>query len=68
MLLFALGGGVSFYQGIVRIASPRALENTQIIYIGLGLSAVFEGYSWWVSKQAFQKIKGTLSYWQAVRR
>ncbi len=67
-LLFALGGGISFYQGIVRIAAPRALENTQIIYIVLGLSAVFEGYSWWVSKQAFRTVKGRLSYWQAVRR
>ena len=68
VLLFALGAGVSFYQGIVRIAAPQALENTQIIYIVLGLSAVFEGYSWWVSMQAFRKVKGRLSYWQAVRR
>src|SRR5438876_10617362 len=35
VLLFALGAGVSFYQGIVRIAEPKSLENTQIIYIVL---------------------------------
>src|SRR5256885_6120851 len=58
VLLFALGAGVSFYQGIVRIAALRALEITQIIYIVLGLSAVFEGYSWWVSNQAFRTVKG----------
>ena len=61
VLLFALGAGVSIYQGLVRIAAPRALENTQIIYIVLGLSAVFEGYSCWVSMQAFRKVKGRLS-------
>jgi hypothetical protein len=31
VLLFALGAGVSFYQGIVRIAAPKTLENMQII-------------------------------------
>src|SRR3984893_11734987 len=68
VLLFALGAGVSLYQGIVRIAAPKALENTQIIYIVLGLSAVFEGYSWWVSMQAFRKVKGRLNHWQSLRR
>jgi cation diffusion facilitator family transporter len=68
VLLFALGAGVSIYQGITRIMAPRAIENTRVIYIVLALSAVFEGYSWWVSKQAFRKVKGRLSYWKAVRR
>lgn len=46
LLLFALGAGVSVYEGITHIAAPSKIENIVVNYIVLALSAAFEGTSW----------------------
>jgi cation diffusion facilitator family transporter len=68
VLLFALGAGVSTYQGIARIRAPEPVEHLALNYIVLGLSFVFEGASWRVSQRAFAAAKGELGWWEAVRR
>jgi len=68
VLLFALGAGVSIYQGISRIRAPEPIEHLALNYIVLGLSFVFEGVSWRVSQRAFAAAKGELGWWEAVRR
>ena len=68
VLLFALGAGVSTYQGIARIRAPEPVEHLGLNYIVLGLSFVFEGVSWRVSQRAFAAAKGELGWWEAVRR
>jgi len=54
VLLFALGAGVSVYQGVMRIQQPATIENATINYVVLALSFVFEGASWHVSHRAFR--------------
>jgi cation diffusion facilitator family transporter len=68
LLLFALGAGVSIYQGVQRVIAPSPIENATVNYVVLGLSFVFEGCSWWVANRAFRQAKGELGYWEAVRR
>src|SRR5262245_3561401 len=41
LLVFALGAGVSFYEGIVHIRNPKPIENPTITYVVLALSFVF---------------------------
>jgi cation diffusion facilitator family transporter len=68
VLLFALGAGVSIYQGVLHVLAPAPIDNASVNYVVLALSFVFEGVSWRVALRAFRAAKGDLGYWQAVRR
>ena len=67
LLVFSLGAGVSFYQGLVHIRTPEPIEHATVNYVVLGLSLLFEGGSWWVALKAFRAEKGSLGYLEAVR-
>jgi divalent metal cation (Fe/Co/Zn/Cd) transporter len=42
LLVFALGAGVSFYEGVVHMRRPEPVENPAVNYVVLGLSFLFE--------------------------
>ncbi|MBS0249589.1 MAG: cation diffusion facilitator family transporter [Proteobacteria bacterium] len=67
LLLFAIGAGVSIYEGIDHIIEPSPISNPAVNYIVLALSAVFEGASWWIALKRFGKLKGRRGYWETVR-
>ncbi len=66
--VFSLGGGLSIYHGIDALRHPEPLQDPMWNYIVLGVSALFEGYSWNVSRRELNKVRkpGT-SLWQTVR-
>jgi len=68
ILIFALGAGVSIYEGIHHVIKPQAVTNPLINYIVLGLAIVFEGGSWFFALKAFTKAKGKWGYIEAVQR
>jgi cation diffusion facilitator family transporter len=68
LLLFALGAGVSIFEGVLHIAAPVPIMNVEVNYIVLVLSFVFEGSTWYVALRAFRKGKGHLGYLEAIRR
>jgi cation diffusion facilitator family transporter len=69
LLLFTLGAGVTFYEGVHHIANPREIVDPRVNYIVLALSAVFEGTSWYVALAEFRKAKvDDDGYLEAVRR
>lgn len=68
LLVFALGAGVSFYEGVIHIMDPEEISNPTINFVVLGLSIVFEGSSWYVALREFRKTKGDLGYFEAVRK
>jgi cation diffusion facilitator family transporter len=68
LLLFALGAGVAFYEGVTHILDPEPVQNPAVTYVVIGLSALFEGGSWWVALKEFRRNKGRLGYLAAVRR
>ena len=43
ILIFAVGAGISVYEGFHQILSPTAILNSTINYIVLGLAMIFEG-------------------------
>lgn len=66
LLVFALGAGVSIYEGIVHILRPEPIEDPIVNYVVLGLSIVFEGASCLVALKEFRARKGSLGYLEAV--
>lgn len=66
--VFSLGGGLSIYHGIDALENPPPLEDPTWNYVVLGVAALFEGYSWNVSRKALNAVrKPGATLWQAVR-
>src|SRR6266481_5591705 len=68
LLIFALGAGVSAYEGFNRIVVPQPIERPRVIFAVLAASLAFEGTSWWISMRAFGAAKRNLGWWEAFRR
>jgi len=66
LLIFALGAGVSAYEGIRHLSHPEPIEKPIVSYVVLGLSFLFEGGSWIVAFRSFSKAKGDLNWWKAI--
>ena len=61
VMIFALGGGVSIYEGVHRIASitpETTLGNPTLNYIIIAISAVIEGISLSVALREFNAARG----------
>src|SRR5947199_6355449 len=67
ILIFALGAGVSLYQGISHVIAPVPISNSIVNYVVLGLAFVFEGISWGVAMKEFHSAKGKRGYFEGVR-
>jgi len=68
ILIFAVGAGVSIYEGVHRILHPSAIENVMVNYIVLGLAIIFEGAAWLFALKEFKQQKGKWGYVEAVKR
>jgi cation diffusion facilitator family transporter len=68
LLVFALGAGVSFYQGVHHLLYPAEVEHPLINYIVLAFAAIFEAGSWLVAFREFRAKAGSRGYVEAVRR
>ncbi len=68
ILIFAVGAGVSLYEGVHHLQHPEPIENVNLTYLVLGLSMLFEGVAWFMALKEFNQIKGRRSYLQEVRR
>ena len=66
LLIFALGAGVSIYEGIAHIQHPELIVDPAINYAVYAASAVFEGVSWWFGWSAFQRVRGDKTILGAV--
>lgn len=67
VLIFAMGGGISIYEGVHHLRHPGEQGDPLVNYIVLGLAFAFEGAAWWVAFREFRKLKGARGYLQAVR-
>ena len=68
ILIFAVGAGVSLYQGIHHIQHPQVIQNPMVNYVVLGLAMIFEGAAWYFALTEFTKAKGKWGYIEAVQR
>ena len=68
ILIFALGGGISIYEGIQHLKHPSPMENPMINYVVLGFAMLFEGGAWYFALKEFSRAKGKWGYIEAVQR
>jgi cation diffusion facilitator family transporter len=68
LLMFMLGAGITFYEGVNHILDPHPIVDPVVSYIVLACSAVFEGATWFIALREFRKAKGDLGYYEALRR
>lgn len=67
ILLFGLGGGMSFYEGIKHIQHPAELGDPTWNYIVLAIAFIAEGSAWFVAMKEFKKEKGSKKFWPAFK-
>jgi cation diffusion facilitator family transporter len=67
ILIFALGGGISVYEGIQHLRHPEVITSPMINYIVLGLAMLFEGAAWYFAFREFSRVKGRHGYIEAVQ-
>lgn len=67
LFIFAVGGGMSIYEGVNHLFVPEPLTDPLWNYIVLALAVIFEGYSWYIALQGFLATKGEENFWQAIR-
>lgn len=67
ILIFAVGSGVSIYEGVQKVIHPHPVTDPYIAYIVLSLAMVFEAVAWWIAYKEFNKVRGKRSFLKAVR-
>lgn len=68
ILIFALGSGISIYEGIDHLKDPKPVTSPYINYLVLTFALIFEGIAWFLAFKEFSKQKGKLGYFEAVRK
>jgi len=68
ILIFAVGAGVSIYEGWLHIADPEPLRDPTVNYVVLAIAALLEGTSWTIAVREFDGKRGASSWWQSIRR
>ncbi len=68
ILIFAVGAGISIYEGWTHIAAPEPLRDPTINYIVLAIAFLLEGASWTIAVRQFDAGRNGLGWWQAIRR
>jgi len=66
ILIFAIGAGVSIYEGYLHIIEPEPLSDPLVNYIVLGIAALMEGASWTIAMREFDQTRGELGWWDAI--
>ncbi|MBT8447904.1 MAG: cation transporter [Gammaproteobacteria bacterium] len=68
ILIFAVGAGISIYEGVHRLSDPQPVTSPIINYIVLSLAIVFEGAAWLYAWRAFARVRGEWGLVEAVQR
>ena len=68
LLVFATGGGLSFYEGWQHLQERRELANPFVNYVVLGIAIAVEGSSWLVAFRQFGRVRGERGVVEAVKR
>lgn len=67
IMVFALGGGLSIYKGILSLLHPVPIENRFWAYAVLIVAFVAEGSSFLFSLRYFRRHQKAKTFWKSVR-
>jgi cation diffusion facilitator family transporter len=68
VLIFAVGGGISFYEGVVHFRHPHKLEDPFWNYVVLSFAIIFDGISFIIALREFNKQRGATGFWKFVKK
>lgn len=66
ILVFAIGGGMSVYEGLMHLSHPTPVEDPTWSYVVLGIATLFEGTSWFFGWKAFSRERGEKGILEAI--
>lgn len=67
IMVFAVGSGISIYEGVLHVLHPEPLTSPIWNYGVLSIAMVFEAGAWWVAFREFEKTRRGRSFLRAVR-
>jgi len=68
VLIFGVGGGLSFYEGVQQVRHPQPMQDPMWNYVVLAVAAVFEGSSFVIALRQFLTQAGSTPFWEALHR
>jgi cation diffusion facilitator family transporter len=68
LMIFVLGGCVSFYEGLMRLKQPMLEDNQGWNYSILGIAFLFNAISLYAALKEFNKQRSDVSFWKAVKQ
>jgi cation diffusion facilitator family transporter len=66
LVIFILGGCISFYEGIMRFNRPELSGSQLWNYSILAIAFLFNSFSFYTAYKVFNKQRSGLSFWQAI--
>lgn len=67
ILIFALGGGMSVYEGVTHLTHAPQMHDPTWNYLVLGFAFIFEGGSSFFAYKAFRKEQGDQGVFETIR-
>lgn len=67
ILIFSIGGGMSFYEGIHHLQHPEPIGDPTVSYIVLFLAILFEGAALALALKSFNKVRKGKPFWNAIK-
>jgi cation diffusion facilitator family transporter len=68
LAIFAVGCGMSIYEGLTHLSDPQPVGNPFWNYAVLGFAFIFEGISWLFGWKAFRTTKGRRGILEAIHK
>lgn len=68
IMVFAIGAGISIYEGIHSVIDPHPIENAIVSYSVLGAAMMMTGIAWYFAWKEFKRVKGDRGYFEAVQK
>jgi cation diffusion facilitator family transporter len=67
IMLFGVGGGMAFYEGVTHLLQPHPLEDARWAYAVLAIAFVFEGGSFTIALRELRRRRGKRTLLDAVQ-
>ncbi len=61
-MIFAVGGGISFYEGVLHLQHPTVIKDPLWNYIVLTAALVFDGISGIIALREFNRQRGRTGF------
>lgn len=67
ILIFAGGGAVSVYEGVLHLRAPAPPHDPTWNYVVLGFAVIFEGFSLRIALREFSKVRDGRGVWKTIQ-